>query len=65
MEFLDISSTKDTSLLFPAIDNPYFWQMLQKTILYSGFKIHTKKSTKQENLSLFVNGILCKTKKRG
>jgi hypothetical protein len=54
MELLDIILTKNSSLLLC----PFYWQVLKKTMLYSGFKILTKKSAKQENTSLFVNSIL-------
>jgi hypothetical protein len=49
--------TKDSSLLFYAIYNPFYWRILKKTILYSGFKNTYKKSAKQENSSLFMNSI--------
>jgi hypothetical protein len=41
MEFLDISFTKDLNLLLHAIHSPFKWQILKKT-------------SKQENLSLFM-----------
>ncbi len=37
MEFLDINSTKDSSLLLSAIRSPFCWRILKKTILFSGF----------------------------
>jgi hypothetical protein len=60
MEFLDMSLTKDSSLcsMLFTVPSTVYWQILQKPILYSGFKLHTKKSAKQENPSLFVNNIL-------
>ncbi len=64
MEFLDISSTKDSSLLLHAIHSPLYWRILKKTILFSGFKNYTKKSAKQENSSLFMNSILQSGKMR-
>ncbi len=60
MEFVDISLTKDSSLLLHAIHSPFYWRILKKTILNSGFNNPYKKSTKQENSSLLMNstGIL-------
>ncbi len=44
MEFLDISLTKGSSLLLYAIQSPfYYWRILKKTILFSGFKNPYKK----------------------
>jgi hypothetical protein len=40
MEFFDINLTKDSSLLFRAIHSPFYWRILKKTILFSGFKNH-------------------------
>jgi hypothetical protein len=54
MEFLEINLTNDSSLLLHAIHS--LFRENQK-LLYSCFK-NTKKSTKQENSSLFVNSIL-------
>jgi hypothetical protein len=34
---LDITLTKDSSLLLHAIHSPFFWRILKKTILYTGF----------------------------
>ncbi len=65
MEFWDITVTKDSSLLLHAIPRPFYWQILKKTILYPGLKIHTKKSAKQENSSLFMNSILLDRKNEG
>ncbi len=53
MEFLDTKLTKDY-----AIHSLFDWRNVQKTILYSGFKNPYKKSSKQENESLFMNSIL-------
>jgi hypothetical protein len=58
MEFLDINLTKDSSLLLHSIHSPFYRRILKKTILFSGFKNHSKKSAKQENSSLFMNNIL-------
>jgi hypothetical protein len=44
MEFLDISLTKDSSLLLHAIHSPFYWRILKNTILFSGFKNPYKKS---------------------
>ncbi len=54
MEFLDIILTKDSRLAF---QSPFCWRILQKTILYSGFENTSKKSAKQDNLSLFMKSI--------
>jgi hypothetical protein len=43
MEFLDMNLTKDLSLLLSAIHSLFDWRILQKTILYSGFKTPNKK----------------------
>ncbi len=43
MEFLDIYLTKDTSLLLHAIHSPFYWRILKKPILFSGFKYIYKK----------------------
>ncbi len=37
MEVLDINLTNDSSLLLHAIHNTFYWQILQKPILSSGF----------------------------
>jgi hypothetical protein len=55
MEFLDISLTKDSSLLLHAIHSPFYWR-IKKTLLC--FQNPYKKSGKQENLSLFMNSIV-------
>jgi hypothetical protein len=38
MEFLEVNLTKDSSLLLHAIHSPFYWRILMKTILHSGFK---------------------------
>ncbi len=38
LEFLDINWTKDSSLLLHDIHSPFYWRMIKKTILFSGFK---------------------------
>jgi hypothetical protein len=38
MEFLGINLTKDSSLLLHAIHSHFYWQILKKTMLFSGFK---------------------------
>ncbi len=58
MEFLVINLTKDSNLLLHAILSPFSWRILQKTLLYSGFKNPYEKSAKQENSSLFMNSLL-------
>jgi hypothetical protein len=42
MEFLDINLTKDLSLFLNPIHSPFYWRILNKTTLLSGFKIITK-----------------------
>jgi hypothetical protein len=43
MEFLNMSVTKDSSLLLHAIHSQFYWQILKKTIVnYSRFKIRYK-----------------------
>jgi hypothetical protein len=41
-EFLDISLAKDWSILLHAIHYPFYYWILKKTILFSGFKILAK-----------------------
>jgi len=43
MEFLNISLTKDSSLLLHVIHSPFYCRILKKTIRYSGFKNTYKK----------------------
>jgi hypothetical protein len=43
MEFLDISLTKDSSLLLHAIHSTFCWRILKKTILFFGLKNPDKK----------------------
>jgi hypothetical protein len=58
MEFLDTNFAKDSSLLLHASHSPFYWRILKKTILFSGYKNPCKKSAKQENSSLFMKSIL-------
>ncbi len=58
MEFLDINLTKDSSLSLHTIHSPFYWWVLKKTILYSGFKTTYEKAAKQENSILFMTSIL-------
>jgi hypothetical protein len=44
--------------LHSAIRSAFYWRILKKTILFSDLKNPYKKSTKQENSSLFMNSIL-------
>jgi hypothetical protein len=46
MEFWDINFNK--ILLLHAIPSPFYWQILKKTIFFSGLKNPYKKSAKQE-----------------
>ncbi len=59
MEFLDINLTKDSSLWLHAMHSPFYWRILKKPILYSGFNDPYKESTKQESSSLFKQGGFC------
>ncbi len=52
------------SFLLHAIHSPFNWRILKKPILLSGFKNPYKKSSKQENSSLFQNIILQNDKMR-
>jgi hypothetical protein len=38
MDFLDINLTRDSSLLLHAIHSPFFWWIVKKTIVFTGFK---------------------------
>jgi hypothetical protein len=58
MEFLDINLTKDSSLLLHAIHSLSTGGFLKKPETTLVLTIHTKKTAKQENSSLFVNSIL-------
>ncbi len=48
MEFVNINLTKDSSLLL----HPFYWWILKKAMLFSGFKYPDKKSVMEENSSL-------------
>jgi hypothetical protein len=61
---MDISLTQDSSLLLRAMHSPFYWRILKKTILQSGFNNPYKKFASQENLSLFMNSILLNGKMR-
>ncbi len=50
MEFLDISLAKYSCLLLHAIHNPFYWQILKKTKLFSGFKNPYKKISETRKL---------------
>jgi hypothetical protein len=58
MEFLDINLRKDLILMRHANHNPFYWRISKKTP-YSSLvlKILTKKTSKHENSSLFMNSI--------
>jgi hypothetical protein len=58
VEFLDISFTKNSTLLLNDVQSRFYWRIFKKTILFSGFKNPNKKSAKQENSTLFMNSIL-------
>ncbi len=57
MESLDIILTKDSCLLLHAIHGPFYWRILNKPILFSGFKKRYKKYNIHENSSLFINSL--------
>ncbi len=50
MELLDINVTKDSRFLLHAIHSPFYWRILKKTILFSGFKNSHKKICKTRKL---------------
>jgi hypothetical protein len=53
MEFLKTSFTKDSSIssiLLHATHSPFYWQILKKTIAYSGFKNPYKKISETRKL---------------
>jgi hypothetical protein len=50
MEFLDINVKKDSSLLLHAVHSPFYWRILRRTILYSGYKNTFKKSANKRKL---------------
>ncbi len=59
MEFLEINFTKDSSLLLHAIHSLFYWRILKKNILFSGFKNPYKKFHEKKKISsLFMNSIL-------
>jgi hypothetical protein len=58
MEFLDISLTKDSRLLLHAIHSPFYWWILKKSILFSGFKTPRNKKTRVNSQIAF-----CRTEK--
>jgi hypothetical protein len=43
MELMDISLKKDLSLLLHALHSFFYWRILKKTILFSGFQNSYKK----------------------
>jgi hypothetical protein len=50
MEFLNINSTKESSLVLHAIHSPFYWRIIKKTRLYSGFKNPYKKNRETRKL---------------
>jgi hypothetical protein len=50
MEFTDINLTKDLSLLLYAIHSLFYWRILKKSILFSGFKNPYRKIRKTRKL---------------
>ncbi len=61
MKFLDISLTKDSSLLLQAIHNPFYWQTLKKTIFFPSSDNLYKKISKTRKLE----SPFCRTKNEG
>jgi hypothetical protein len=55
MEFLDISLTKDWSLLLRAIQSPFYRRIWKKTILFSGF-INTYKTIRETRKLKSIHG---------
>ncbi len=55
MKFSDINLTKDSSLFLHATNSPFYWRILKKTILFSGFKYPYEKSTKQDKIKQIVS----------
>jgi hypothetical protein len=49
-EFLDVNLSKDSSLLLHAVHSPFYWRILRRTILYSGYKNTFKKSANKRKL---------------
>ncbi len=43
MQFLDITLTKDSSLLLYDVHSPFYWRIFKKIVLFSGFKNSYKK----------------------
>jgi hypothetical protein len=58
MEFLDINLTKDLIILLHAVHSPFYWRISRRSSSSLVLIIITKESTKQGNLSLFMNSIL-------
>ncbi len=58
MEFLGISLQLFENFATCYSQSLLNWLILKNTILYSGIKIHTKKSANQENSGLCINSIL-------
>jgi hypothetical protein len=44
---------KDSSLLLHAIHSPFYWKILKKTILFSGFKNHYKKNLQNKKTRVY------------
>ncbi len=62
---MDINLTKDSSILLHALHSPFYWRILMKAILYSGFNNPYKKLGKQENSTLFMNRQFVERKNEG
>jgi hypothetical protein len=56
MEFLDISLTKDSSLLLHVIHSPFYLRILKNPILLSGFNNPYKKIRETRKLELAICG---------
>ncbi len=64
MRFMDIRLTKDSSLLLHDIHSPFYWRILKKTILFSGFK-HTYKNPRQKKSRVYSWISFCRKEKWG
>jgi len=59
MEFLDFSLTKDLNPLLNVIHSSFYWRILKKTILFSGFKSPWEKNPQIKKTKVyFMKSIL-------
>ncbi len=64
MELLDINLIKDSSLFLHAIHNPFYWWILEKTILFSGFK-NSYKNPRNKKTPVYSWIAFCRREKGG